>query len=390
MSTARNPMVVTAILRLRGRLPLEELRALVTERAFALPRLRARVEVPRLGAPHWVEQNDLRAEDHAVARAPVQDERALARSIDAIVAEPLPAARPLWRLSAIDEPEGTTIVAQIHHALADGNALLGVLFALSDEGAGFQPPPTAPLRASFSASSWLHRLASARKTARPAPLARPLGGHKRLAWTGPLPLRALRDRAHAAEARVNDVLLASIAGAVREHLLVRSARPTAPLLALVPIALPHAGGAGNHFTSAFVPLPVHLDDPSARLASAREAMRVARARAGVGLGRVLLLGTSLTSAIGGRIGGFLERAGVLVASRGVTLVASDLVGPPSELHLGGRPIRSVLFASPVPGSVPIAISAFGYAGHVGVTVAVDDAVVGDPWELCEQLELQLR
>lgn len=383
MGTKHNPMVVTAVLRLRERLSHQALLSLVAERSLSLPRMRARIVVPRLGSPYWLEPDRLRAEDFVSPFGTADDDRVLATRLAEVAALPLDPVRPPWHLWTIEEPAGTTVVARIHHAIADGVSLLSVLFAMSDEGAGTQPvfahgkapKPTAPLH-----------LVRAPRTERPAPLDRPLGGHKRFAWSRAMPLAALRERAHLFHAHVNDVLLAAIAGELRAFLARRDALPRAPLMSLVPMALPHDGGAGNQFVSAFVPLPVHLEHPVARLLAARDAMRTARAHIGTGLGRILVAGTSLTSSLGGRLGGLLERTGVRIASRGVSLVASDLPGPPIELHLGGAAIDSILFASPVPGSVPIAISAFGYKGAVRVMVATDDAIVADPWELVSGIE----
>lgn len=383
MGTPQNPMVVTAVLRLGGRLAPEALHRLVESRALTLPRLCARVVEPRLGAPRWEPLPSLRAEQLVSYRRSPGGERALADCVADIAAEPLDPARPPWHLWSIDDPLGTTLVARVHHVIADGVALLGVLFALSDEGAG-QPSvlPGASRVPSMLDAPFVRRP----KTEHPRAFAGRLGGHKRFAWTGPLPLSPLRQTAHALSAHVNDVLLADIAGALRELLLRRGEVPHGPVSALVPIALPLENAAGNHFVSAFVPLPVHLDHPVARVMAARDAMRVARTPARLGFGRLLVAGTAVTSAVGGRLGRLVERVGVLAASRGVSLVASDLVGPPVELHFGGLPITSILFASPAPGSVPIAVSAFGYAGHVRITVATDDAVIPDPWELIPPLE----
>jgi len=388
MGTRHNPMVVTAVLRLGGRLDLDALHTLVATRALGLPRMRARIVVPWLGTPRWEEPTALRPEMFVTQLPPLasnSDERALADLVAEIAATPLDFTRPPWHLWSIDDASGaTTIVARIHHAIADGVSLLGVLFALSDEGAGVVP--ITPSSSRIVASGFGDLFSHTPKTRRPRALSRPLGGHKRFAWSRAFPLTELRQRAHAFSAHVNDVLLASIGGALREFLLRRGESPDAPLRALVPIALPHADSVGNQFVSAFVPIPVHLEHPVARLMAARDAMRAARTKAGLGLGRMLVWGTSLTTAVGGRLGGFLERAGVLAASRGVSLVASDLAGPPIPLHFGSVPITSILFASPVPGTVPIAFSAFGYAGSLRITVSVDDTVVGDPWELVSGLE----
>lgn len=62
---------------------------------------------------------------------------------------------------------------------------------------------------------------------------------------------------------LNDVFIASSAGAIRQILLDVDGLPDQPLVALVPIAAPgeRAPGVGNHLALTLCPVPTHLPDP---------------------------------------------------------------------------------------------------------------------------------
>jgi diacylglycerol O-acyltransferase len=60
------------------------------------------------------------------------------------------------------------------------------------------------------------------------------------------------------------------------------------------------------------------------------------------------------------------------------------------LHVAGRRIDSILFASPTSGALALSASAFSYGGQLRVTIAADTAVVPDPWSIVQLFEDELR
>jgi WS/DGAT/MGAT family acyltransferase len=220
----------------------------------------------------------------------------------------------------------------------------------------------------------------ARRDDAPPALAGRLGTKKQLAWSAPIPLDGVRRAAHAVDARVNDVVLAAFAGALRTWLARRGSLTTGPLHALVPVTLPGDGATlGNHYVSVFVPLPVHVAFRTERLRLVAQAMREARAGSDVSLARSLV-------GIAGALGGRLERAGVRLLSRKASVVVSNVPGPPARLHLGGREIRSIVFASPAPGAIALSASVFSYAGELRLTIAADARLVRDAATLSHAFE----
>lgn len=395
MDTRENPMIVTAVLELDGELELDELAELVERRLLGrASRFASRVATCG-GLLHdravWASASSRGRDYVSVVR------RGVGRTLEEVVAEvgrtldPRRSAWHTWLVGDDARPAGSALVVRAHHVLADGAGLLAVLAAFSDEGPAPRsarsplPSPSGRARVSFGRAA----LSTARAFGRlalpgaqpPAPLARAPGGPKRYAWTNALDVEAVRRASHALGGHVNDLVLGALAGALRRWLARRSPPPRAPLRVLVPVAMPHADGAlGNHYASTFVELPVHLEDGIERVRAARAAM--AEARAGVALGRTLV-------GAAGALGASVERAGVHALSRRVAVVASNLVGPSSRVHLGGREIRSIVYAAPAPGRVAVSVSAFGYAGGLTLTVASDVRAMPCPRELASDIEREL-
>jgi diacylglycerol O-acyltransferase / wax synthase len=145
MDRETNPMVITAALFLEGKLSMEGALQLVTERLLKFDRFRQRVQDPGLPLveARWEDDPlfDLRSHVHRVALPAPGDRAALAEVVSDLVSSPLDHHRPLWQLHVVegvtleDGRIGTALVTSIHHAVADGIALVHVLLALTDEGA---------------------------------------------------------------------------------------------------------------------------------------------------------------------------------------------------------------------------------------------------------------
>src|SRR5262249_5595332 len=79
---------------------------------------------------------------------------------------------------------------------------------------------------------------------------------------------------------LNDVLVATMAGAVRDLLLGLGGLPDAPLVARIPLSVRShdAESDGNLVQVMLIELPTNEDDPEKRLMSTHEALRVAKER----------------------------------------------------------------------------------------------------------------
>ena len=167
-------------------------------------------------------------------------------------------------------------------------------------------------------------------------LRRPVGGHKRVAWSEPIPLDSVKSIARSYGHHVTDVLLAGVAGALHRYAQDHG-QASRSVRALFPVALPSkssADGVGNHYASVFIRLPIAVADPQARIEAIARDMATLRtwgeSRTAIGLTR-----------LAGSVAPGLERRAMRRWARRASLVVSNLAGPAAPLRIAGHPIRSM-------------------------------------------------
>ncbi len=406
MEEPANPMVVNGVLELSAPLPLERAYALI-ERLAAIPRFRSRVVEPplHLGPASWAECSDFDMRQHVEhEQLASASDLALRTFIGRAVSGRLDMSRPLWRIYLIDRPgmggrgghgspgSSTTILFRVHHSMADGFALLSVLLSLCDA-----PRDAAVSRASAAVTERRSRSRTALGAARalgrlvalpPDPrtlLKGSLGHDKRVAWSDLLPLPALKKAAHAATATVNDVLVATTAGALRRY-LERRGESTAGLEihAMVPVDLRRGAAAsslGNRFGFVVLGLPIGVVDPLERIAVVKHRMKELKATseavATYGVLRAI-----------GRAPRRVEDLAVSFFGKKSSLVLTNVPGPRSRLSLAGVPVSRIMFWVPQSGRMGLGISIFSYAGEVTIGVMCDAALVPDPEALVADLHAE--
>ena len=226
-------------------------------------------------------------------------------------------ARPLWEMHVFDGlPRGrVALYFKTHHGLLDGLGFLQVIRrTVGSRPGGRTPqalwrglPDTSSGKSTTPAASPPDLLGTSLATAwRAATTARDM---TRLAWhvarrdlglgPGPavpfrstpdvlkatpspnrvlghcaLPLARVRAIAAAGEAKVNDVVLATLDLALSEYLRERGTQPSRPLVADMPVALHDRAGAGNRITILQVPLGRPDGTPAQRLADVVRETRI--------------------------------------------------------------------------------------------------------------------
>jgi hypothetical protein len=397
MDSADNPMTITSVLVLDGPIEHARVEALLRERLLVEPRFCQRV-VPSalpLGPPRWERDPsfDLRNHLHHVALPAPADEGALRDLVSDLVSTPLDRNHPLWQLHHVEGlREGAVFVSRLSHAIGDGVALVELLLTLTDEGAsgdaevvGVVPPgahgPFALARQLGEQALALGRMLLLPSDP-PSGIKGPLGARKRVAWTRPVPVDALKEAARLRSATLNDVLVATVAGALRAYLVRREALPDR-MRALVPIYVrgrAAAGELGNHFGLVFVPLPIGIEGIDARIAAAKATMDDLKHApdALVALGVLAAFGVASEE---------LERIGVDVFTRKASLMVTNVPGPPAELHLAGRRLTTLVVWAPVSGHIGVGVSLLSYAGMVRMGVAADAGLVPDPEAITAAFEV---
>jgi len=392
MSIAENPMLVTALLLLDRVVGYGELVSRLEHRIARHPRFRQLVIEPRfgLGMPRWREDPtfDVLHHVHHIDIALMPGAPPLDEVVGDLSTIPLPRHRPLWRVHLIDG-RAPAILLLVHHALADGDALLSLFRELVDEESPADDEDRATAvtlrRRVWTVASGT--VAAAKLAARRAePRTRMKGRmseRKQLAFSSPIPVDQLRSIAHAMHTTVTGLLLAAVAGACRAELSRNASAEGLVLHALVPMSADGSAGVGSHHGSAVVTLPVGTADLGTRIGQVRRTARALRSR------RARIAGARLAAAAGA-VSAWIERAGVRFFSRRASVVVSSVRGPSSPLHLCGAAIRDILVWSPAAGTITLSVTLTSYAGHARIGVAADARTVGSARRVVAELERELE
>jgi len=183
------------------------------------------------------------------------------------------------------------------------------------------------------------------------------------------------------DATVNDLLIAVCAGAVRRYYIERNLSPDRPLVASVPMTnrtdAQRGETLGNYFSTSFVYLPIHLDDPIERLHYASESARVMKdliAVTGSGGQHQML---DLVPPIAYRFADWALRrtSGQLKIAGNISI--SNVRGPGQEMHLAGARVARWLSIGQVVAGMGLNMTAWSYCDQFNVCIMAEKKVVPD-------------
>jgi WS/DGAT/MGAT family acyltransferase len=297
MDGPANTAVVTSIAVTRRPLDFARMRRIVRQRLLAFERFRQRVVegTPGLGRPAWEDATvQLDAHLHRAALPAPGDDAALRAFVEELASVPLDRSKPLWQMHVVDNVgEGGALVMRHHHCIGDGSAMMAVAARLFDVPARAVPakavrPKVVSDAATPAGPGLLDQalqlageagavVADLLKWPDPAsPIKGTYGARQRIAWSTPVPLEDIKAIGAQSGAKVNDVLVAAVAGALRAYLRRRGADVAhTTLRAMVPVDLrppERHGELGNEFGLVILELPVAEATPRARLALAQQRM----------------------------------------------------------------------------------------------------------------------
>ena len=421
MDRPSNLMMICGVLSFGEQLTLARLKSTLSDRFLRFKRFRQRPTQTATGA-YWEEDADFDIDAH-VRRVTLRGDAGkveLETLVSGLMATPLDPSKPLWQFDLVEGYEGgSAVVVRIHHCYADGIALIQVMLSMTDadrEGRVQGPVPPPP-RASESVDSdplagfvkvatkvgsglietgvgiWrdpAKAVAFARQgsafTQELAKLAlmgedshtrfkgRP-GVAKRVAWAEPIPVSEVKAVGRALDCSINDVLLSSVAGALRAYVTQKGdSAEGLSIRALVPVNLRPADKAwklGNCFGLVFLDLPIGIENPVERLYAVRENMRVLKGS----YQPVVALG--LLAAMGAGPKALQEQLLALLA-RNATAVMTNVPGPQQPLYLGGALIGGMMFWVPQSGDIGLGVSILSYNGEVRFGVVADRGLCPDP------------
>ncbi|MEV6442398.1 wax ester/triacylglycerol synthase family O-acyltransferase [Amycolatopsis sp. NPDC051716] len=403
LESETSPMHMGAVVTFTARGPVDPaaLTALLARRAARLPKLRqrARTELFPPGSASWADDPGFVAADHIhqVALSSLYEPDPLAAYASRWIAEPLDTSRPLWDLTLVTGlPDGKfALLLKLHHALTDGAGAYAVAAGLLDgvklpeTGAAPRPIP-APrstldtvkdaLGTAWGQANEAAGIASSLvRAARPplSPVSAPPSAERRLGFVR-LPLAELRRVRRAHGGTTNDVVLAVLAGALREWLVNRGQRADGRTLrALIPVSVRGRAGdqvGGNKLSGYLCDLPVGEDDPVERLRVVRRVMtRNKAAGPSRGAGALPLLA--------GRVPPLLHRLGTRTAGRAAPmlfdLVITTVPVPPARLSLDGARMAEVYPFVPLAPRHAVGIAVATYRDSVHIGLQANGAAVPD-------------
>jgi WS/DGAT/MGAT family acyltransferase len=421
--------------------PLDRARLieLVHERLLVYERFRQYVHEPLLGLglPRWELDAHFDLNYHLPqVRLPAPGGQAeLQQLVGDLMSQPLDRSHPLWRFYCVETYRGgCALVPVLHHCIADGLALVQVLLALTDpqpEPGVFHGPSSsdrvaasrsglAPLR---PFTQLIDSTASAARVAtREALLALTeparvthaisLGAlsvtavskllltspdqktiingsshvEKRAAWSGAIPLSDVVRVGRALRGTVNDVLLATAAGALRRYMEGRGQDVTGVnVRAMVPLSIRSSkdlNRLGNQFGLVILSLPVGVQDPLQRLQVLKRRMDDIKdtPEALVAFTMLSLMGLTPHQ---------IEKLIIDFFAAKTSAVMTNVPGPRRPIYLAGQRLSSLMFWVPRAGDIGLGLSILSYAGNVYIGIATDAGLMPDPQAIVDAYQAEL-
>ena len=417
--------------------PYREFVENIERRLHLVPRYRQKLAFVPLGQgrPKWVDDPSLNLSYHVrhTALPEPGGEEQLRALAGRVFSQQLDRDKPLWEIWLVDGVEGDrfALLAKTHHALVDGISGVDIVTVLFDT----QPEPAAPprpherwlprplpSRAQLLGEALVERATMPREVARsvralfraprqiaqsavdslagvgamawaglnPAPSSpynRPIGPHRRFTWVRAR-LSDVKAVKNTLGGTVNDVMLATVAGALRRHLRRRGIKTEGlELKAMVPVSVRtdlERGALGNRVAAMMVPLPVWCGDPVERLRLVSESMGALKE------GNQAVGAEVITQLSGFAPPTVMSQAARLSSrQRMFNLVVTNVPGPQFPLYLLGRELIEAFPMVPLAKNQGLGVAIMSYNGHINFGLVGDFDVLADLDDLAGDLALSL-
>ena len=390
------------------------------------------VRVPfDLDYPYWIEDPDFDLEYHLrhVALPKPGDWRQLCIQAARIFARPLDLTRPPWEftvIEGIDNVPGVTpgsfaMVTKVHHSAIDGMSGIDLMEAIHTAEPHTAPPnepdtwePEAlPNVVTLLGKSWFNAVTNPMKqldvAARAMPgVARAIKGlvakdfdvsremiAPRSRFNYPIsPGRVIEGRSVSLAAiksirkldpgaKVNDVFLAIIGGAMRKYLLAKNDLPEKTLTAMAPISVRSSGekgDMGNQVAAMVAPLGTHIEDPVARLRYCHDRTKNSKAMTeAIGarnMTEMSKVSPALFMALGAQLYTRMGLANRLAPA--VTTVVTNVPGPPVPIYSAGARLESMMGLVCLTDGMGLGHVVQSYVDEATITITADRKLLPDP------------
>jgi len=392
-----------------GRLDAERIRSFIESRLAGIPRYRQRLaRIPVERHPVWVDDPSFNIQYHVrhVSLPRPGDERQLKRLIGLLMSQKLDHSKPLWETWVIEGLDGGrfAILIRSHHSMVDGIAGVSVLRVLlrTEPHPSFRPAPLwrarpAPdstrlmtqalarrvrepldlasragralqnparaLQVAWEATLGVGEAYRGLRAASPTPL-NPvhIGPHRRIDWLC-FDLEAVKHVKRRLGGTVNDVVLATVAGAMRQYLKShRVALKDLDFRAMCPVSIRRTADAeslGNKVVMLVAQLPLNERDPRRRLERVIATMGELK-------GSHVPQGSELIEELADWTTTSLLTSTVRLSTRlrVFNLIVTNVPGPPVPLYLLGAPVLATFPLVPLYENQALGIALLSYSGQL--------------------------
>jgi diacylglycerol O-acyltransferase / wax synthase len=415
-----------------GGIDVDRIRTYVASRLHLIPRYRQVLAwTPIEGHPVWVDDEHFNIDYHVrhTSLPRPGDVHQLRRLAGRIMSQQLDRSKPLWEMWIVEGFEGAdrfAVITKVHHCMIDGMSSVDLLEVLLtpqpteriEPGPRWLPRPAprgrdllwaeAVRRASMPLElvrGFRQLLAEAQdprsdvrtmlrglrdmvrtslRQVSDTPLNRPIGPHRRCDWLA-MDLEAVKTVKNALGGSLNDVVLATVTGAVARFLEER--RVNVELLrfrVMAPVSVRtrgERGTLGNRVSAWMIDLPLAERDPRRRLDRIREqTVRLKESKQALGaevLTRVGEWTPSTLLSLGGRM---------VTRALPFNLVVTNVPGPQVPLYLLGARMRDNFGQLPLTDYLGLGVVLFSYAGTLCWGLTADWDLVPDLAEFVAGIE----
>ncbi|MEK6272373.1 MAG: wax ester/triacylglycerol synthase family O-acyltransferase [Actinomycetota bacterium] len=402
-------------------------------RLHLVPRFRQKLAHPpvQTGRPFWVDDPNFNLTyhiRHSALPAPGSEDQ-LRKMAARVFSQQLDRTKPLWELWLV---QGLTrkrfaLITKTHHALVDGVSGVDIASVLFDTKPVPEPaepdhdwvPDPEPSRASLAAKgvegllgtplrlarrlehgiqhpeATLRQLVEAAEGvgeigwafANPAPkvpLNVDIGSHRRFVWVRSdlAHMKCVKD---ALGGTVNDVVLAVVAGGVRDWLHGRGIRTEGlELRAQVPVSIraeDERGQLGNRLAVMRAPLPVYIADPVRRLHAVTRAMQgLKQSKQALGAEVITRFNDFAPPTL------LAQAARINFSTRLFNLVVTNVPGPQIPLYVLGRELQDIFPVGFLPPHQALFVAIMSYNGGINFGLLADYDSIEDVEVIAEGIE----
>ena len=442
LETAAQPLHVCSILEIDtstipGGYTFDRLRDALALRIKAMPEFREKLADNRLNLDHpvWVEDRDFDVDRHLHRIGlPAPGGRVeLAEICGHIASLTLDRSRPLWEMWVIENVAGTdahdggrlAVLTKVHHAGVDGVTGANLMSQLCTTEPDAPPPDpvdgagdasdleiavsgaikfaTRPLKLINVLPSTVSTVVDTVRRARnglsmAAPFNAPktafnanVSGRRNVAFAQ-LDLEDIKTVKNHFGVKVNDVVMALVAGVLRRFLLDRDELPDSTLVAMVPVSVHDKSDrpGRNQVSGMFSKLGTDIEDPAERLKAIAEANSVAKQHSSA-IGATLLQDWTqfAAPAVFGVAMRVFARSNLSGARPVHNLVVSNVPGPQIPLYFLGAEVKAMYPLGPIFHGSGLNITVMSLSGMLDVGLISCPDLLPDLWDMADDFLVAL-